>query len=346
MDADLIFTIVSTLAKIILFTHIGLVLAAYMPWVERKVSAWMQDRVGPNRVGWAGLLQPIADSLKFFFKEDIILGHTEKALFALAPALTVIPALLVISVIPFAPALEVFGYHVPMVIADLDVGILFVFAISSLGVYGVTLAGWASNNKYSLMGGVRASAQMISYEICLGLSVVGVFMIAETLRLTDIVVLQQGAVWNWNIFSQPIGFVIFVIAAFAETNRLPFDLPEAETELVAGYHTEYGSMKFATFFAGEYIAMYVFGALVAVLFLGGWAIPFVSQETLVGWGNWGTLLGLMSFLTKICAFLFFYVWVRWTIPRFRFDQLMNLGWKVLLPLGLVNILLTGLFNLP
>ena len=346
MDGDLIFTIVANLVKIVAFTHIGLILAAFMPLVERKVSAWIQDRVGPNRVGYAGILQPIADSLKFFFKEDMTPAHSERFLFAIAPALTVVPALLVMAVIPFAPPVEVLGRQVQMVIADLDVGILFVFAISSLAVYGVTLAGWASNSKYPLMGGIRSSAQMISYEVCLGLSVVGIFMVAETLRLTDVVVLQQGALWNWNIFHQPIGFLVFLVAAFAETNRLPFDLPEAETELVAGYHTEYSSMKFALFFAGEYTAMFVFSALITVLFLGGWAIPFVSQETLTGWGNWGALLGFCAFLAKCLAILFFYVWVRFTIPRFRFDQLMSLGWKILIPLSLVNVVLTGLFNMP
>ncbi len=342
MSDDLIFNIVANLTKIVLFTHIGLVLAAFMPLVERKVSAWMQDRVGPNRVGYAGILQPIADSLKFFFKEDLTPRHVDRVLFTLAPALAVMPALLVLAVVPFAPPVEVLGREVQMVIADLDVGILFVFAFSSLAVYGITFAGWASNSKYPLMGGVRSSAQMISYELCLGLCVVGVFMESETLRLTDVVMQQQGNLLNWNIFSQPIGFVIFVIAAFAETNRLPFDLPEAETELVAGYHTEYSSMKFAMFFAGEYVAMWVFSCLIAVLFLGGWAIPFVSQSTFEAMGNWGSLLGMGAFLLKTFFFLFFYVWVRFTIPRFRFDQLMHLGWKVLLPLGLLNIVLTGL----
>ncbi|MFT7463455.1 MAG: NADH-quinone oxidoreductase subunit H [Pseudohongiellaceae bacterium] len=341
MSDDLIFNIAANLAKIVLFTHIGLVLAAFMPLVERKVSAWIQDRVGPNRVGYAGILQPIADSLKFFFKEDLTPGHVDKVLFTLAPAMAVIPSLLILAVVPFAPPLEVLGREVQMVIADLDVGILFVFALSSLTVYGITFAGWASNSKYPLMGGVRSSAQMISYELCLGLCVVGVFMESETLRLTDVVLQQQGSLLNWNIFSQPIGFFIFVIAAFAETNRLPFDMPEAETELVAGYHTEYSSMKFAMFFAAEYMSMWVFSCLMAVLFLGGWAIPFVPQSAFEAMGNWGTLLGMASFLFKTFLFLFFYVWVRFTLPRFRFDQLMHLGWKVLLPLGLVNIVLTG-----
>jgi NADH-quinone oxidoreductase subunit H len=345
MSEELIFDVVANMVKIVCFTHIGLILAAFMPLVERKVSAWMQDRVGPNRVGYAGILQPVADSLKLFLKEDYTPKHVDKVLFILAPAMAVMPAILILAVVPFAPPLEVLGRQVPMVIADLDVGILWVFAISSLAVYGVTFAGWASNSKYPLMGGIRSSAQMISYEICLGLCVVGVFMESETLRLTDIVIQQQGNLFYWNIFSQPIGAMIFVIAAFAETNRLPFDLPEAETELVAGYHTEYGSMKFAMFFAGEYMAMWVFSCLFAVLFLGGWAIPFVPQEMFLAMGNWGVLLGLTSFLLKTFMFLFFYVWVRFTLPRFRFDQLMHLGWKVLLPLGLLNIVLTGLFHI-
>lgn len=341
---ELLFTVGSNLVKIILITHIGLILAAYMPWVERKVSAWIQDRVGPNRVGYAGLLQPIADALKFIFKEDPIPGHVHKVLFLIAPAMTAIPAMIVLAVLPIAPPVEVLGRQVQMVIADLDVGILFVFAISSLGVYGVTFAGWASNSKYPLIGGVRASAQMISYEICLGLSVVGVFMASESLRLTDVVTQQVDGVWN--IFTVPLGALIFTVAAFAETNRLPFDMPEAETELVAGYHTEYGSMKFAMFFMGEYVAMFAFSAMVAVLFLGGWDVPFMSNETFASLGNWGALIGFCSFMFKCLLFLFFYVWVRFTIPRFRFDQLMGLGWKVLIPLALVQILITGLWNMP
>lgn len=340
MNTDLLFDVGANLVKIIVFTHIVLIAAAFMPLVERKVSAWMQDRVGPNRVGPGGILQPIADALKFIFKEDVIPGHVDKVLYVLAPAMTVIPALIVLAVVPFAPPVEVLGRQVQMVIADLDVGILFVFAISSLAVYGITVAGWASNSKYPLMGGIRSSAQMISYEICLGLSVVAVFMSTGTLRLTDVVMAQSGGIWEWNVFSHPIGALVFIVAAFAETNRLPFDMPEAETELVAGYHTEYSSMKFAMFFAGEYAAMFVFSALVAVLFFGGWnpGIPWVALHEL---GNVGALLGFLVFMVKVAAFLFFYVWVRWTIPRFRFDQLMQLGWKVLLPLGLLQILITG-----
>lgn len=332
------------LGRIVFVTHVVLVVCAYAVLAERKVSAWMQDRIGPNRVGPAGLLQPIADALKFFFKEDIVPGHVNKALFVLAPAIALMPSLVVLAVIPVAPPIEVMGHTVPMVIADLDIGILFLFAISSLAVYGVVLAGWASNSKYPLLGGVRASAQMISYELMLGLSVVGIFMATGTLRLMDIVNLQVDGVWN--VFYHPLAFIIFVIAAFAETNRLPFDLPEAETELVAGYHTEYGSMKFAMFFIGEYAAMFGFSALVAVLFLGGWDVPFMSSETFANLGNWGALIGFVSFMVKVLAFLFFYIWVRWTIPRFRYDQLMNLGWKVLLPIALLNVVFTGLFNLP
>jgi len=340
---DTLFTVLSTLVKIVVFVHIALILSAFMTLVERKVSAWMQDRVGPNRVGPGGLLQPIADGLKFLFKEDVIPGQVNKVLYVLAPAIVLVPSFLALAVIPFGPPVEVAGRTVQLSIADLDVGILFVFAISSLGVYGITLAGWASNSKYSLLGGVRASAQMISYEICLGLSVVSVFMATGSLRLMDVVTTQADGIWN--VFLHPLGFLVFVVAAFAETNRLPFDMPEAETELVAGYHTEYSSMKFAMFFLGEYTAMFVFSALVATLFLGGWDVPFVAESTLAALGNWGSLLGFASFMLKSLAFLFFYVWVRWTIPRFRFDQLMGLGWKVLLPLALVQILLTGLFGI-
>lgn len=342
MRDDLLFDIAAALVKILVFVHVALLLSAYMTLVERKVSAWMQDRIGPNRVGPGGLLQPIADGVKFLFKEQVIPGQVDKVMYMLAPSITLVPAFLVLAVIPFGPPMEVLGRTVPMTIADLDVGILFVFAISSLAVYGVTLAGWSSRSKYPLLGGVRSSAQMISYEICLGLSVVGVFMLTSSLRLTDVVTYQADGLWN--MFTQPIGFLVFVVAAFAETNRLPFDLPEAETELVAGYHTEYSGMKFAMFFLGEYTAMFVFSCLVAVLFLGGWDIPFVSEATMRSMGNWGALLGFGSLMLKALAFLFFYVWVRWTIPRFRFDQLMALGWKVLLPLGLLQILLTGLWG--
>ena len=339
MREDLLFDAAAAATKILIVVHIALALGAYMSLVERKVSAWMQDRIGPNRVGPVGLLQPIADGLKFMFKEDVVPGHVNKVLYILAPAIVLVPAFLVLAVIPFGPPVEVLGRTVQLAIADLDVGILFVFAISSLGVYGIVFAGWASNSKYAMLGGVRSSAQMISYEVSLGLSVVGVFMASQSLRLTDVVNDQVDG--TWNCFAQPIGFLVFVVCAFAETNRLPFDLPEAETELVAGYHTEYSSMKFAMFFLAEYTSMFVFSALVAVLFLGGWDLPFLPQSALAGLGNWGALIGFAAFMLKALAFLFFYVWVRWTIPRFRYDQVMTLGWKVLLPLSLVNIVITG-----
>ena len=343
MRDDLLFDVVAALAKILIFAHVALLLGAYMSLVERKVSAWMQDRIGPNRVGPVGLLQPIADGLKFIFKEDVVPGHVNRVLYILAPAIVLVPAFLVLAVIPFGPPVEVMGRQVQLAIADLDIGILFVFAISSLGVYGIVFAGWASNSKYALLGGVRSSAQMISYEVSLGLSVVGIFMATQSLRLTDVINHQADGVWN--CFTQPIGFLVFVVCAFAETNRLPFDLPEAETELVAGYHTEYSSMKFAMFFLAEYTSMFVFSSLVAVLFLGGWDLPFVSQSALASLGNWGSLLGFAAFMAKALAFMFFYVWVRWTIPRFRYDQVMTLGWKVLLPLTLVNIVITGAWPL-
>jgi NADH-quinone oxidoreductase subunit H len=340
VSGDLLFDVAAALVKILVFVHIALALSAYMSLAERKVSAWMQDRLGPNRVGPAGLLQPIADGLKFLFKEDVVPGHVDKVLYVLAPAITLIPAFLVLAVIPFGPPVQVLGRTVQLTVADLDIGILFVFAVSSLGVYGIVLAGWASNSKYPLLGGVRSSAQMISYEVALGLSVVGIFMATESLRLTDVITHQADG--TWNVFTQPLGFLVFLVAAFAETNRLPFDLPEAETELVAGYHTEYSSMKFAMFFLGEYTAMFVFSALVAVLFLGGWDVPFLSEPVLAALGNWGALIGFAAFMLKAMAVLFLYIWVRWTIPRFRFDQLMTIGWAVLLPIALVNIVITGL----
>ena len=343
MREDLLFDAAAALVKILIVVNIALVIGAYMSLVERKVSAWMQDRIGPNRVGPVGLLQPIADGLKFMFKEDVVPGHVNRVLYILAPAIVLVPAFLVLAVIPFGPPMQVLGRPVQLAIADLDIGILFVFAISSLGVYGIVFAGWASNSKYALLGGVRSSAQMISYEVSLGLSVVGVFMATQSLRLTDVV--NHQADGTWNCFAQPIGFLVFVVCAFAETNRLPFDLPEAETELVAGYHTEYSSMKFAMFFLAEYTSMFVFSSLVAVLFLGGWDLPFVSQAALAPLGNWAALIGFGAFMLKALAFMFFYVWVRWTIPRFRYDQVMTLGWKVLLPLTLVNIVITGAWQL-
>ena len=337
MREDLLFDAAAALVKILIVVNIALVIGAYMSLVERKVSAWMQDRIGPNRVGPGGLLQPIADGVKFLFKEQVIPASVDRTMYLLAPAIALVPAFLILAVIPFGPPMVIAGRQVSLAIADLDVGILFVFAISSLSVYGITLAGWSSHSKYPLLGGVRSSAQMISYEICLGLSVVGVFMLTSSLRLTDVITHQADGVWN--VFTQPIGFLVFVVAAFAETNRLPFDLPEAETELVAGYHTEYSGMKFAMFFLGEYTAMFVFSCLVAVLFLGGWDIPYWNEPGT--W--WAFVLTALFFLAKVSVLLFIFVWVRWTIPRLKYDILMRIGWKLFLPLAIVNIVLVAGF---
>jgi NADH-quinone oxidoreductase subunit H len=328
------------LIKIAVVVWVMLTVVAYTVFAERKVCAWMQDRIGPNRVGPMGLMQPLADGLKFAFKEDILSNHVNKVYFTLAPMIAMVPALIAIAVVPWGSQLIIPGLAEPVkaVIADLNVGILFVFAISSLGVYGIVLAGWASNSKYPFLGGIRSSAQMISYEVCLGLSVVPVFMQVGSLNLSRVVEYQAHGLWLG--YCQPLSFFIFVVSAFAETNRLPFDLPEAEQELVAGYHTEYSSMKFAMFFLGEYAAMFVASALMVTLFFGGWSLPFApfnapAQTLLVGLAHIGI------FLVKVCAFLFFYIWVRWTIPRFRYDQLMALGWKIFLPLTLFNILISG-----
>jgi NADH-quinone oxidoreductase subunit H len=329
------------LIKIACVIGVMLGIVAYTVLAERKICAWMQDRIGPNRVGPFGLFQPIADGLKFVFKEDVLPHHVNKVYFTLAPMIAMIPALITIAVVPWGSQLVIPSVShdpIPGVIADLNVGILFVFAVASLGVYGIVLAGWSSNSKYPFLGGIRSSAQMISYEVCLGLSVVPVFMQVGSLNLMKVVEYQ--AQHTWLGFTQPLSCFIFLVSAFAETNRLPFDLPEAEQELVGGYHTEYSSMKFAMFFLGEYAAMFVASALMATLFFGGWSLPFApfnapAQTLTVG------LIHIGIFLAKVCCFLFFFIWVRWTIPRFRYDQLMTLGWKIFIPLTLLNILISG-----
>ncbi len=307
---------------------------AYTVLAERKVSAWIQDRLGPNRVGPFGIFQPFADFLKLLVKEDLLPAYVHKPFFLLAPALVVIPPLLIASVIPWGSYLGT----IPCVIADLDVGLLFVFATASLTVYGIVLAGWSSNSKYPLIGGIRSSAQLISYEVCLGLSVVGLVMQTGTLNMGHIVEYQ--AAHGWLIMYQPLAFFVFFIGTFAETNRLPFDFPEAEQELVSGYHTEYSSGKFALFYMGEYANLAIVSALTTTLFLGGWSLPFApfnapAQTLLVGFAHLGI------FVAKVVMFLFIYIWVRWTFPRLRYDQLMKFGWTVLIPLALVSIVLTG-----
>lgn len=309
---------------------------------ERRVSAFIQDRYGPNRVGWQGVLQPIADAIKMLMKEDIIPWHVHKAIYMIAPLLALTPALITFAVIPFGATLNAFGRVIPLQIADVNFGILYIFALVSLGVYGIVLGGWASNSKYPLFGSLRASAQMISYELSLGLSVIGILLIAGSLRLPVIVGQQTellfGFLPRWNVFLQPIGFIVFIIAAFAETNRLPFDLPESEPELVGGYHTEYSSMKFGMFYMAEYFALITSSALTTTLFFGGWDIPWVDEAAL---GTWGVVLSVAAFAAKTGFFLFLFLWVRWTLPRFRFDQLMRLGWKVQIPVALLNVVLTA-----
>jgi NADH-quinone oxidoreductase subunit H len=332
--------ILITLVEIVVMVTALMLGVVIMTWVERRLSAVIQFRLGPNRVGPFGLFQPFADGIKFLTKEDIFPSESYKSIFLLAPGLALITALFAFSVIPFGPTIELFGQQIDLVVLDMNGGLLFGFAATALGVYALVCAGWASRNKYSLMGGLRSSAQMISYELALGLSVIGVLMISGTLRPTLIVQQQAGWFWEWNVFSggQVLGFLIFVIAGFAETNRLPFDLPEAESELVAGYHTEYSSMKFSMFFMAEYVAMITMGALATTLFLGGYNLGFpVPFE---GWPLW--ILQVAAFVAKVACFMFLFVWVRWTLPRFRYDQLMDIGWKRLFPLALFNIILTGL----
>ena len=309
-----------------------------MIYAERRVSAFMQDRVGPNRVGPKGVLQPIADGIKFLMKEDLVPERVDKPIFILAPAILLIPALMTFAVIPFGSSINLFGREIALQVADVNVGILYVLALTSISVYGIVLAGWSSNNKYSLLGGLRSSAQLISYELAMGLAVVSIILLAGSLRLNDIITDQQGSFFSWNIFRQPLAFLIFLIAVYAETNRLPFDLSEAEQELVGGYHTEYSSMKFAMFFMAEYANMITAAALTVTLFFGGWDVPLLDEGSL---GLFGTLLSVLSFILKMSFFLFLFIWVRWTFPRFRYDQLMRLGWKVMLPLALFNIFLTG-----
>ena len=309
-----------------------------MIYAERRVSAFMQDRVGPNRVGPKGVLQPLADGIKFLMKEDLVPERVDKPIFILAPAILLIPALMTFAVIPFGSSINLFGREIALQVADVNVGILYVLALTSISVYGIVLAGWSSNNKYSLLGGLRSSAQLISYELAMGLAVVSIIILAGSLRLNDIITAQQGSFFSWNIFRQPLAFLIFLIAVYAETNRLPFDLSESEQELVGGYHTEYSSMKFAMFFMAEYANMITAAALTVTLFFGGWDVPLLDEGSL---GLFGALLSVLSFILKMAFFLFLFIWVRWTFPRFRYDQLMRLGWKVMLPLALFNIFLTG-----
>jgi NADH-quinone oxidoreductase subunit H len=355
----------SSIETTLMFVKVAIVLMGLlltvpiMLFVERRGSALMQNRLGPNRMGPFGLFQAACDVVKFIFKEDRAPGHVNRFYYTIAPWIAVIPAFMTFAVIPFAGSLQLEGFEAKFMIANLDVGVLYCFSIASLGVYGIIMAGWASNNKYSLLGSLRSSAQMISYELTLGLSIVGLMMVFQSVNLGEIAqaqgetLMQLGpiSVPKWGVFIQPVGFILFLVSMFAETNRLPFDLPEGESELIAGYHLEYGSMRFALFMMAEFVNMAVASGLIATLFFGGW-------QLLPGMGllaNWVATLGILpdggwvqvlfqglSFVIKVAFFMWFFVWVRWTLPRFRFDQLMNLGWKVLFPLGLVNVLVTGL----
>jgi len=331
------FFLVSSAIKVFVVFNLIMVGVALLTLLERRVCAWMQDRLGPNRVGPQGILQPAADGLKNFLKEETSPAMADKTLFTLAPIVSFVPALLTFGVIPFAAPLPTRWGVVPMVVADLPVGFLYILAISSLGVYGIVLAGWSSNNKYALLGGLRASAQMISYEIALGMSTVAVILLAGNVTLSQVIAQQQQALWF--VIPLTVAFLIFFISALAETNRLPFDLPEAEGELIAGYHTEYSSMKFSMFYIAEYSNMVTASALMATLFFGGWDIPFTSWDSTGDPSLVKTLATLAVFGLKTFVFLFTYIWVRWTLPRFRYDQLMALGWKVLLPLVLLYITL-------
>jgi len=323
---------VAMLAKVGLWVFALLQVAPVMLWLERRAPAFMQDRLGPNRVGPLGLLQGIADAAKFIFKEDVNPAGADRPLFLLAPMLALVPAMTTFLVLPFGPRVTIAGHETSLVVIDSDIGILLFLALASLGVYSLVLAGWSSNNKWSLIGGIRASAQMISYELALTTAVVCALVPAGSMNLSAVVDYQRAGLWQ--VLTQPLGFLVFLVASFAETNRLPFDLPEAESELVAGYHTEYGSIRFAMFFMGEYMSMTTLSALAVTLYFGGWSLPFVDFSAFPGLVQ--ALLGFTVIMAKVGLFLFFFIWVRWTFPRFRYDQLMRLGWKVLLPLAVVQ----------
>jgi NADH-quinone oxidoreductase subunit H len=325
---------------------ISLVVAMYSTYAERKVAAFFQDRVGPDRAGPFGMFQPLADGAKMFMKEEIIPTRANPFLFIAGPSLAIMTACIGSAVIPWGQPMVIGSTVVDLQVTDINVGVLYIFGVVSLGVYGVMIGGWASNNKYSLLGAIRAASQNISYEIAMGLSIIALLMITGTLSLREITAQQHGF-WNghwftWNVFKQPLGFLLFMVCAFAETNRSPFDLPECETELVGGYHTEYSSMKLGFYLFAEYINMFVSSAVMATLYFGGYNYPFMDVVNAHLGLTWGPLVGVAVLFLKIVAFIFFFMWVRWTIPRFRYDQLMDLGWKILIPLAIINIVITGL----
>lgn len=336
---DSAFIIEKSIFIVVIFA-VTMLMAMYSTWAERKVAAYLQDRVGPNRAGWGGLLQPLADGMKLFAKEEFEPNTPNKFLFYTGPAIAMSTALMTSAVIPWGDKLEIFGRTVILQATDVDSALLYVFAIISIGVYGIMIGGWASNNKFSLMSAVRAGSQMVSYEIAMGLSIIALLMMTGTLSLREISA-QQGGM-NWNVFYQPLGFLIFLICAFAEANRTPFDLAECESELIGGYHTEYSSMKMGFYLFAEYANMFISSTILAILYFGGYNYPGMQWMTEHAGVNLANILGIVVLFIKICGFIFFYMWVRWTIPRFRYDQLMHLGWKILIPLSIINIVITGI----
>lgn len=319
---------------------ITMLMAMYSTLAERKVAAWLQDRIGPNRAGKGGILQPLADGLKLFSKEEFFPNTPNRFLFIIGPGIAMATALITSAVIPWGDKLHLFGRDILLQATDIDVAMLYIFGVLSIGVYGIMIGGWASNNKFSLMGAVRAASQMISYEIAMGLSIVALLMMTGSLSLREISLQQPGL--HWNVFYQPLSFLIFLICAFAETNRTPFDLAECESELIGGYHTEYSSMKMGLYLFAEYANMFISSAILSILFFGGYNYPGMQWMVENVGVNTANVLGIIALFIKICAFIFFYMWVRWTIPRFRYDQLMHLGWKILIPLSIVNIMITGI----
>lgn len=327
------------LIAVIIFASLGI--ALYTTFAERKVAAILQDRPGPNRAGPFGLLQPLADGLKLITKEEIIPNSANKALFILGPGLAMTAALMTCAVVPWGNKVEMFGRSIALQIADINIGILYVFGVVSMGVYGVMIGGWASNNKFSLMAALRGASQAISYELAMGLSLIALLMLTGSLSLKSIVDQQMTDGRLWNIVYQPLGFLIFFICAMAECNRTPFDLPEAENELNFGYHQEYSSMKLGFYLFSEYINMFISSTIMATMFFGGYDVPFFNEAAHADLGNWLAVIGIVSLLFKVIIFIFVFMWIRWTIPRFRYDQLMNLGWKKMIPLALANMLITG-----
>ena len=336
---DSAFIIEKSIVILVVF-GITMLMAMYSTYAERKVAAFLQDRIGPNRAGPFGLFQPLADGLKLFAKEEFSPNTPNKFLFMVGPGIAMGTALMTSAVIPWGDRFHLFGRDILLQATDIDIAVLYVFGVVSVGVYGIMIGGWASNNKFSLIGAIRAASQMVSYEVAMGLSIIALLMMTGTLSLREISAQQSGM--NWNVFYQPLSFIIFLICAFAETNRTPFDLPECETELIGGYHTEYSSMKMGFYLFAEYANMFISSTILAVLFFGGYNYPGMSW-VVENWGvNIGNVIGIAALFAKLCGFIFFYMWVRWTIPRFRYDQLMHLGWRILIPLSIFNIIITGI----